>query len=361
MADEGTEPPRRPQRQRRVPPPPGPGARPPGPGGGRGPEPRRRCVGRRPCEPVRRPSRTSDDVGARALAAQRLPGRRGPGHVVFLALRLQRPLLLEGEAGVGKTEVAKVLAAWTGGELIRLQCYEGIDVAQARLRVGPRPPAPPPAGGRGRGPGRRRRAPRRSRTSSTPSASSCAARCSRAIDRRATDGRRRCCSSTRSTGPTTSSRRSCSRSSPTTRSPSPSSARSGPRSPPVVVHHVEPHPRRARRPQAPLPLPLGRAPDFEREVAIVRLRAPEVAERAGPPGGGGRRGAARRAASTSRRASPRRSTGRRRSPPSGAPTLDEASVGATLGTVLKYREDHERVRGHGRRRRWCRRRCLRGT
>jgi MoxR-like ATPase len=50
---------------------------------------------------------------------------------IFLALRLQRPLLLEGEAGVGKTEVAKVLARWTGGELVRLQCYEGIDAAQA--------------------------------------------------------------------------------------------------------------------------------------------------------------------------------------------------------------------------------------
>jgi len=50
---------------------------------------------------------------------------------VFLALRLQRPLFLEGEAGVGKTEVAKVLARWTGGELLRLQCYDGIDVSQA--------------------------------------------------------------------------------------------------------------------------------------------------------------------------------------------------------------------------------------
>ncbi|HEY3724487.1 MAG TPA: MoxR family ATPase [Acidimicrobiia bacterium] len=50
---------------------------------------------------------------------------------VFLALTLQRPLLLEGEAGVGKTEVAKVLARWTGGELVRLQCYEGIDASQA--------------------------------------------------------------------------------------------------------------------------------------------------------------------------------------------------------------------------------------
>ncbi|MFM8237453.1 MAG: AAA family ATPase [Actinomycetota bacterium] len=51
--------------------------------------------------------------------------------VVFLALRLDRPLFLEGEAGVGKTEVAKVLARWTGGELIRLQCHEGLDAAQA--------------------------------------------------------------------------------------------------------------------------------------------------------------------------------------------------------------------------------------
>ncbi|MGZ4801445.1 MAG: AAA family ATPase [Gaiellaceae bacterium] len=50
---------------------------------------------------------------------------------IFLALSLQRPLLLEGEAGVGKTEVAKVLARWTGGELVRLQCYEGIDASQA--------------------------------------------------------------------------------------------------------------------------------------------------------------------------------------------------------------------------------------
>ncbi|MDQ3470291.1 MAG: MoxR family ATPase [Actinomycetota bacterium] len=55
----------------------------------------------------------------------------GLATAVFLALSLQRPLLLEGEAGVGKTEVAKVLATWTGGELIRLQCYEGIDAAQA--------------------------------------------------------------------------------------------------------------------------------------------------------------------------------------------------------------------------------------
>ena len=50
---------------------------------------------------------------------------------VFLALKLQRPLLLEGEAGVGKTEVAKVLAAVLGRPLVRLQCYEGLDLSNA--------------------------------------------------------------------------------------------------------------------------------------------------------------------------------------------------------------------------------------
>ena len=50
---------------------------------------------------------------------------------VFLALTLEQPLLLEGEAGVGKTEAAKALAAATGARLIRLQCHEGIDVHQA--------------------------------------------------------------------------------------------------------------------------------------------------------------------------------------------------------------------------------------
>jgi len=55
----------------------------------------------------------------------------GLATAIFLAMTLNRPLLLEGEAGVGKTEVAKVLTRWTQGELIRLQCYEGIDASQA--------------------------------------------------------------------------------------------------------------------------------------------------------------------------------------------------------------------------------------
>jgi MoxR-like ATPase len=74
---------------------------------------------------------TSPAEVADALAAHEYLADDGLATAIFLALELQRPLLLEGEAGVGKTEVAKVLARWTGGELIRLQCYEGIDVAQA--------------------------------------------------------------------------------------------------------------------------------------------------------------------------------------------------------------------------------------
>jgi MoxR-like ATPase len=73
---------------------------------------------------------TVDDVRD-ALAAHQYLADEGLATAIFLAIRLKRPLLLEGEAGVGKTEVAKVLARWTGGELVRLQCYEGIDAAQA--------------------------------------------------------------------------------------------------------------------------------------------------------------------------------------------------------------------------------------
>jgi MoxR-like ATPase len=66
-----------------------------------------------------------------ALADHEYLADEGLATAIFLALRLQRPLLLEGEPGVGKTEVAKALARLTGGELLRLQCYEGIDVSQA--------------------------------------------------------------------------------------------------------------------------------------------------------------------------------------------------------------------------------------
>src|SRR5437763_14201390 len=76
------------------------------------------------------PTLSVDDVSA-ALAANSYLADEGLTTAIFLALALRRPLLLEGEAGVGKTEVAKVLSRWTGGELVRLQCYEGIDASQA--------------------------------------------------------------------------------------------------------------------------------------------------------------------------------------------------------------------------------------
>ncbi|MGH8984162.1 MAG: AAA family ATPase, partial [Acidimicrobiia bacterium] len=77
------------------------------------------------------PAASSVDAVRDALAEHQYLADEGLATAVFLALTLRRPLLLEGEAGVGKTEVAKVLARWTGGELVRLQCYEGIDAGQA--------------------------------------------------------------------------------------------------------------------------------------------------------------------------------------------------------------------------------------
>ncbi|MBY6043096.1 AAA family ATPase [Phaeobacter italicus] len=65
------------------------------------------------------------------LAAQGYVADRGLATVVFLSLKLGRPLFLEGEAGVGKTEIAKTLATALGRRLIRLQCYEGLDAASA--------------------------------------------------------------------------------------------------------------------------------------------------------------------------------------------------------------------------------------
>jgi MoxR-like ATPase len=71
-----------------------------------------------------------DDLQA-ALRQQTYIADRGLSTALFLALKLQRPLFLEGEPGVGKTEIAKVIANLLDTTLIRLQCYEGLDVSQA--------------------------------------------------------------------------------------------------------------------------------------------------------------------------------------------------------------------------------------
>ena len=73
----------------------------------------------------------SVDALQEALGRQQYIAERALAVSIYLALRLKRPLFLEGEAGVGKTEVAKVLAAALDTSLIRLQCYEGLDVSQA--------------------------------------------------------------------------------------------------------------------------------------------------------------------------------------------------------------------------------------
>lgn len=73
----------------------------------------------------------SIDATLDLLAAGDYVGDRSLATVLFLALKMGRPLFLEGEAGVGKTEIAKVLAGTLGRRLIRLQCYEGLDVSAA--------------------------------------------------------------------------------------------------------------------------------------------------------------------------------------------------------------------------------------
>src|SRR5664279_464751 len=71
-----------------------------------------------------------DQLEEALLAASYLPDR-GLATVLYLALQVRKPLLLEGEAGVGKTEAAKAIAQALGTRLIRLQCYEGLDVNHA--------------------------------------------------------------------------------------------------------------------------------------------------------------------------------------------------------------------------------------
>ena len=73
----------------------------------------------------------SVDATLALLARGDYVAERSLATALYLALKLRRPLFLEGEAGVGKTEIAKVLSRMLGRRLVRLQCYEGLDVSSA--------------------------------------------------------------------------------------------------------------------------------------------------------------------------------------------------------------------------------------
>src|SRR5512147_342619 len=77
------------------------------------------------------PLPTSIEATIELLASADYVAERSLATAVYLALRMGRPLFLEGEAGVGKTEIAKVLASTLGRKLVRLQCYEGLDISSA--------------------------------------------------------------------------------------------------------------------------------------------------------------------------------------------------------------------------------------
>jgi MoxR-like ATPase len=284
-----------------------------------------------------------DSVRA-GLAGEQYLADEGLATSIFLAMRLQRPLLLEGEAGVGKTEVAKSLARWTGGQLIRLQCYEGLDANQAvyewdharqllHLRAAE---ATGLAADRG--------------TAELEGE----LYTERFLVRRAL---LQAISPTNGSGPPVLLIDEIDRADDEFEAfllevlsdyaitvPELGTFRA--EVPPLVIitsnRTRDVHDALKRR----CLYHWVEHPDFDREVAIVRLRAPEVPERLArqvaaaveglraeglykPPG----------VAETIDWAEALATLGRA--------TLDEASVGATLGTVLKYREDHERVRSKG--------------
>jgi len=284
-----------------------------------------------------------DSVQAALVGEVALTGE-GLATSIFLALRLHRPLLLEGDAGVGKTEVAKAIASWTGGELIRLQCYEGLDANQAvyewdharqllHLRAAE---ATGVASARGtddlEGELYTERFLVRRALLQAIAPSNGAGPPVLLIDEidRADDEFEafllEVLSDYAITVPELGTFRA--------------------EVPPIVVitsnRTRDVHDALKRR----CLYHWVEHPDFDREVAIVRLRAPDVPERLArqvaaavedlraeglykPPG----------VAETIDWAEALTTLGRA--------TLDEASVSATLGTVLKYREDHERVRGKG--------------
>ena len=217
---------------------------------------------------------TVDDVRDAARGA-RLPGRRGPRDRDLPRAAPAAAAAARGRGGRRQDRGGQGARPLDRRRAGAPPVLRGHRRRAGRLRVGLLPPAAAPPGGRGR---RRRGRRGRALLRAVPREAA-AAPGDRLRGRGARrTSRRRCCSSTRSTAPTTSSRRSCSRSSPTTRSPCPSSARSTPSVPPVVVvtsnRTRDVHDALKRR----CLYHWIAHPDFERELAILRVRAPEVPE-----------------------------------------------------------------------------------
>ena len=260
---------------------------------------------------------------------------RGLSTALFVALSLDRPILLEGEVGVGKTEVAKVLASVFGRKLIRLQCYEGIDTNQAlyewdyarqmlQIRaLSERHVEDDAAVDKLFGPKFLLERP-------LLEAVRAGDRAVLLIDEvdRADDEFEAFLLEVLSDFQITHPRdRHDHRRERTARRA-----------------HLQPHPRAARRAQASLPLPLGGLPQRR---ARGRDRAGPGAggvAGAGPEGRRRRQPAARPSTWPSRPGSPRRSTGSARSDVLGETELDARTVDDTLGAVVKERDDLDLVR-----------------
>ena len=280
----------------------------------------------------------------RALGDHGYLADEGLAVAVFLALRLQRPLLLEGDAGVGNTEVAKTLARWTGRDLIRVQCAEGLDAAQTVYEWD--------------------HARQLLHLRAAEAAGEASGKGTEALEDELYDERflvRRpllqAIAPTHGAGPSVLLIDELDRADDEFEAfllellaewsitvPELGTFRA--EEPPIVVitsnRTRELHDALKRR----CIYHWVEHPDFEREVAIVALRAPEVP--------------ARLARQVAAAAAGLRSVGLYKPPgvaetidwatalvALGRDTLDEASAQATLGAVLKYREDQERVRAMG--------------
>ncbi len=263
----------------------------------------------------------------------------GLATALFLSLRLPQPLLLEGEAGVGKTEAAKALALALDTPLIRLQCYDGIDAAEALYEWNyPRQLLSHPAGG---GDGReaqrgrpvRPRPPDRAAAAAGARASGAAA--GGAADRRDRPRRRRLRGV-----PARAARRG--------RGDDPGARHDPRRAPARDRAHVQPHARPARRGQAPLPVPVDRLPDaasaswtscggacggvsdgLAHAVVGARSRCMRDSDIQKPPG------------------IAEAIDWLRALELLGVTELDETTIDRTLGSVLKYAEDQDVIRAAG--------------